>query len=158
MRMEFGSKNGSDPSPPATPPGSLAARMRAAHEQLEQGIAALGDLARIAIRPAGDVLARARWQLGAASRARLIVSTEVLAALTPRARLAHERIELDRVAALNANIRQFTSLYVQTWTPERVAADWPGYCAASREKRELLTEVVRVEREQLYPLLRRAGL
>lgn len=48
------------------------------------------------------------------------------------------------------------STYMAHWSDDRVAADWPGFCAATRALLAALANRIEREDRQLYPLVERA--
>jgi hypothetical protein len=50
-------------------------------------------------------------------------------------------------------LREAARNHLTTWPHARAQVDWPGYCRSSAEVRRLWREMIRRERELLYPLL-----
>ena len=77
---------------------------------------------------------------------RLLASTDPAIAATARA----FNEEMGGLAAA-------FSRYSETWNATAIAADWPGYCEASRTIIEALTNRIVRENRELLPLLDRAA-
>lgn len=131
----------------------MLTKLQTAHAELLAGIAAMQ-----AVNDRADASPEqwiySRWLLGRASRMRRLCVERaclfVLPAATPS-----ERFHIRRLQAHGMAMRQTSRNYVAHWTPERIARDWRGYCAASIPMRGGVTDRIIAEQEILIPILKR---
>ena len=155
--MSEPARNSVEPTAPArldpVRAAALLANLRQAHDELAGAIAALDALTGAA-RPDPAAYSHARWRLSSTRRKRRAVAAEVyealLAVAAPQEAAALASLRADDDRRLSAS-----ALHVQQWTNERIAADWPGYCAASAPLRAALRDWIGAERALLFPLLER---
>jgi hypothetical protein len=122
------------------------------YERLRLRVAAMRELCR-APAPEMAELARARHQLMAASidRSRFLKQTVYPALLgTGIAGIADA---LDALDSDLSTLRAAASLHVSSWTPDRIGADWRGYCAASAALMRRIDDRGRREQTVLLPAL-----
>lgn len=128
--------------------------IRQAHADL---LAELDNMERVQSAPAptAEQWANARWKLSRASRTRrnLMESTYALALAAATSPLERDRV--DHLRGQDAAMLARSRDHIARWTPDRIEADWAGYCAASRAMRASMAQRVRAEQDILLPLLAR---
>lgn len=134
--------------------GALLAALRAVHRQIE---VALGEIEATTTTGGGPDLARVsafRLRIAQANLARGQVAQKARRHLLSRAskREADALWELERHERMHF---QSVSDLVRRWTPERVYANWTGYCEESAAIRDSIRQSVTREKTLLYPLLER---
>jgi hypothetical protein len=127
--------------------------LRAAHGELLTQLSSMEAVQSLPA-PKAEQWAYARWKLSRASRTRRSAATAcytaALAGATPQ--------EADAIRALMAQdvpMMERSRTHMETWTPERITADWAGYCVASRAIRASMHERVVAEQRVLVPILER---
>ncbi|WP_294262690.1 hypothetical protein [uncultured Sphingomonas sp.] len=122
------------------------------YERLRLRVAAMRELCRA---PAPDMarLSRARHQLMAASmdRSRFLKQTAYPALLSTG--IVGIAAALDTLDQDLSKLRAAASLHVSSWPPDRIGADWRGYCAASAALMRRIEDRGRRERTVLMPAL-----
>lgn len=133
--------------------GALLAALRAAHRQVEW---APGEIEATTINETPDLprVSAFRLRIGQANLARGKIVQKVRRHLASRAskRDADALRDLERFERMHF---QSVSELVRRWTPERVFANWQGYCEESAAIRENIRQSINREKALLYPLLER---
>lgn len=122
------------------------------HERLRARVAAMRDLCRASV-PDLVALSHARHQLMTASldRSRFLKRAAYPALLDLSVPGMSDAIEaLDRDLSLH---RADVSVHVSSWPPDRIAADWTAYCAASGRLMRKVEDRMCRERAVLGPTL-----
>jgi hypothetical protein len=129
--------------------------LRQIHEELNAALLQLENVANKAA-PDESALAQARLQLSRTSgrRRRLIdaICNRLLSAAPPG--------DADRIRALrdrNATQLHASTGHIGKWGLREIIADWPGYQQASAAMRQSIRDLIRDDRQTLYPLLQRLG-
>ena len=124
--------------------------LQGAHENLLAWMWALDDLTQQETPRRGQ-LETVRWFLGQARRDRRLALESIYARIPT--------LDPDRARAVKS-VRTLTyetlaagSRHIAKWTIDAVEADWAGYCAETREMRDLWLRAVESEKQILYPLL-----
>ena len=124
-----------------------------AHAELKRELENMASL-QTETKPSAERWAYARWKLSRASRARRTSAEQAypiaLAAATPA-----ERLRIVHLQAQDATMLAASRDHIGQWTPERIADDWAGYCAASRVIRRSMADRVQAEQDILVPILAR---
>lgn len=133
----------------------VLATLKCAHE------AVLTEAARMQAvqdlpNPTPDQWAQARWRLSRASRVRRTAVEQAYPVALAEA-TSFERSRIAELQAQDSVLLAASRDHVAQWPPERIQADWPGYCAASRQIRASMTDRVRREQLVLLPILSRAA-
>jgi hypothetical protein len=131
-------------------------RLDRAHELLIDALHVLADqTARAA--PDAAAIPTARWRLSTASGQRRRLATAIDSALRA---MADEPAtsNLDRLQAEDAQSRTLSAAHIHRWTMQTIAADWPGYCAASLAIRTAMRRRIAAERAIFHPMLRALAL
>ena len=129
------------------------AEIEAAHEELLKAIA---EMARVTQPDSIDLQAytAARWRVSKANRRRRDLWDKVYNHL--RITVSGKDAEvLKRLANANVELRSASAAHIGQWSTEAVAADWESYCQASRMIRWSIMSLVRHERRDLLPMLKR---
>jgi hypothetical protein len=145
------SRPGNSSSVPADGASSALAELMRAHEDLLAGISDLEAQTRLET-PDADALAKVRWRLSQASRAR----RRLVDAACERLLESSTPVQAARIQTLRDNSAETSatsSSHVRTWTIERVVADWQGYRRASASMRRQMRDRISAETTVLYPLL-----
>ena len=125
--------------------------LESAHDNLIAWMGALDDLAQEQ-EPKFGRLETVRWFLGKARRDRRVLVEQAYSTLLPT--LAGECAS----AVADARVLTLESLaagseHIATWNREAVAANWRGYCEATRKIRDVWLRAIEAEQRVLYPLL-----
>jgi len=124
-----------------------------AHAELRRELESMASLQTEAT-PSAERWAYARWKLSRASRTRRMTVEQAypiaLAGATPA-----ERLRIAQLQAQDTDMLAGSREHIGQWTPERIASDWPGYCAASRVIRRGMADRVQAEQDILIPILTR---
>ena len=127
------------------------ADLEAVHEDLLRAMAELANAAQ-PDSPDPHRCITARWKLSKANRARRDLWEKVQSHL--RGKVSRQDAEvLKQLAEANAELRRASGLHIGRWSADAVAADWEGYCRASREIRWKIMSLVRHERRDLMPIV-----
>jgi len=128
-------------------------------DRLDRAHALLADAIRImadqTTRPAPDVagFSTARWRLSTASRQRRKLVASIVAALRATAdaptATCLDRFESEELQSLHQSVT-----HIHRWTPQSIAADWPGYCQASLGVRRAMRRRLEAEQALFQPILR----
>ena len=132
---------------------ALLTELAAAHSALLERIAELGAITGRAA-PARLEYTSARMRLSQASIDRRTVLNRALRHLSDRADDATALV-LASVREADGELIAHSVAHLGKWTADSIAADWRGYCEASREMRDHMARTVRAEAELLKPLLAR---
>jgi hypothetical protein len=97
-------------------------------------------------------LTSARFRISKASLIRRSLFTTACAAL---GRLGPDcgKAVVESLRRLDSQMRVKSTSHVEHWTAKRIASDWPGYCAASRELRADMDKQLTTEEALFFPLL-----
>jgi hypothetical protein len=106
--------------------------------------------------PTAERWAHVRWKLSRASRQRRAAAEQAYPLALARATAA-ERARIARLQSQDSVMLAASHEHIARWTPEQIAADWLGYCAASRVIRRSMADRVQAEQDILIPILTRAG-
>jgi hypothetical protein len=131
---------------------ALFADLVATHSVLLERIKELGEVAEHA-QPSRLECTSARLRLSQASIDRRSALNRLLHCLGASAD-AHSSPVLAKVRAGDGELIAHSVKHLARWTAEAVAADWRGYCEASRSMREHMAGTVTAEAELLKPLCR----
>lgn len=141
------------PQPEQVSGPAVLAELLAAHSTLLERIAELGAITGQEA-PTSLEYTSARMRLSQASIDRRSVLNRALRHLGHGAD--------DRAAQAVARVREadgeliaHSVMHLGKWTSAAIAADWAGYCEASREMRDHMARTVHSEAELLRPLLSR---
>jgi hypothetical protein len=100
-------------------------------------------------------LANGRWKISHASLVRRTLASRICEYLLPRCEAA-EILALKDLQAADRDFLRASADHVGKWRAEQIAADWRGYCRASREVRRRMHAHIAVEQRVLYGILERA--
>ena len=95
---------------------------------------------------------RARFHISRASMARRQLFRAVCAKLDGQLE-GEEADALAIVQATDAELMARSSAHISRWVPNAIEADWPGYCAASRQVRGHMKRELECEKRLLFPIL-----
>lgn len=134
-------------------PSENVAALARAHLGLAQALDRLEEVTTAPQSPAAHVIAKIRYELAMAARNR---RATVLALTSATAQQLGPSTSgtLSSLRTMQTQLDLYTSEYVRLWTVQRVASDWPSYRTAAAEKRRLVRDSIRLEKELLEPLLR----
>ena len=130
-----------------------SAEIEAAHEDL---LRSLAEMARATQPDTIDLhgYTAARWRLSKANRRRRDLWEKAYNRL--RGVVSGKDADvLKRLADANVELRSAFAAHISKWSTEAVAADWESYCQASRMIRWSIMSLVRHERRDLLPMLKR---
>ena len=99
-------------------------------------------------------ICRARWNLSRANRQHRSSLDNILQALLPGA-TPEERVRIEDMREDLMRQVMVSTQHVQSWTPERIIAEWPLFCAASAEYQAGLELRAEVEKELIMEMLTR---
>jgi hypothetical protein len=99
-------------------------------------------------------ICRARWNLSRANRQHRSLLDNILQALLPGA-TPEERVRIEDMREDLMRQVMVSTQHVQSWTPERIIAEWPLFCAASAEYQAGLELRAEVEKELIMEMLTR---
>ena len=124
------------------------------HEAHAKLLSAIGDLARLTrgALPDEEQLVEVRWQVSEASLIRRLLWGRIHAYLAEHANTDVEPL-LRELQDADMQLIRISTEHVGKWTSEAIAADWPGYCRASKAMRGKLIDGVKREKRLLYPIL-----
>jgi hypothetical protein len=131
---------------------ALFADLVATHSVLLERIKELGEVAEHA-QPSRLECTSARLRLSQASIDRRSALNKALRLLEERSDPASAAAAA-KVRAADGELIAHSVAHLAKWTTEAVAADWRGYCEASRSMREHMAGTVTAEAELLKPLCR----
>jgi hypothetical protein len=131
----------------------LVTELEAAHTALSSELAAMQSL-QDGPQPQPDRWAQARWKLSRASRQRRGCVDKAYILIMAEGTAA-EILRVRQLQAQDGPMLAASHAHVGHWTPDRIEADWSGYCEASRAIRRGMADRVRSERELLLPILAR---
>ena len=125
-------------------------QLRTEHASLIKLAAEIGNLI-VADKPQPAISAL-RWRLCRELLAHLTTEDKMLypaliASSNPQAVLTADQFS-NEMGGLAAAFK----LYIEDWTWDRIANDWPGFCAATQKILTALGNRIRRENEILYPL------
>ncbi len=132
---------------------SLLAELKGAHRALLSEMANMESVTSKADMDQMRCVA-ARWKISQASLSRRTLAARIcdyFLVRSPPAETAALRALRDDDQAL---LRRSAS-YVAAWSNSGIAADWAGYCAASRDIRVAMHDQIGREQRVLFPLLER---
>jgi hypothetical protein len=143
-----------DPQPnrPQPSPAALYAELGQVHAALRERIAALGALTGDSL-PSKMEYTSARLRLSQASIDRRSALNKALRLLEERSDPASAAAAA-KVRAADGELIAHSVAHLAKWTTEAVAADWRGYCEASRAMRDHMLRTVEAEAQILYGLLK----
>lgn len=130
----------------------MLATLRQYHQAIGTLLTALEALCQDQ-QPDMEKISAVRLELTRASRARsaylnATVYPQVMRA-APDQRIALEKLKSDGILML---VR--SGDHIRHWTPRQIAADWSGYCSASKLARATMRSRIELEAKLLYPLLK----
>jgi hypothetical protein len=126
-----------------------------AHAELRRELTNMEQL-QTGPAPTAERWAYVRWKLSRASRQRRTAVDQAYPLALARATAA-ERVRIAQLQAQDPLMLATSREHIGHWTPERIAADWLGYCAASRLLRRSMADRVQAEQDILIPILTRFG-
>ena len=132
------------------------ADFEAVHEDLLRAMAEMANAAQ-PDSPNLHKCTTARWKLSKANRARRDLWEKVHLHLQCKVSRQDAEI-LKRLEDANAELRRASRIHIGRWSAEALGADWQGYCQASRIIRWKIMALVRHERQDLMPILHKAGI
>lgn len=128
------------------------------HVQISTAITHLRDM--VAGDPPDDLgpISAARWRLGFLVAKHVSVEdTHIFPIIA-----ADIRSEVqDVIARFNGRINVIKNdfrAYQSDWPPDRIMAEWPGFCAATQACLNELEKRIEVEERELFPLVREAEI
>ena len=130
---------------------ALLVELTAAHAALLERIAELGEITGREA-PTSLEYTSARMRLSQASIDRRTVLNRALRHLAERGDCADA---VAKVRAADGELIAHSVMHLGKWTGQAIAADWAGYCGASKAMRDHMADTVRAEAEALRPLLGR---
>lgn len=131
----------------------MSDKLRQAHARLHQCIL---EMERLTSRNVAEQveIAAARYRISRASMSRRAAFTEICQVL--RASLADaDRAALFTVIENDRSNSKSSADHVTRWSADRIRADWPGYCRASKAIRREMLKQVALEVQLLLPMLQR---
>lgn len=136
-----------------TRPRAVLIALAEAHDELRRELANMEQL-QTGPAPTAERWAHARWKLSRASRQRRTVAEQAYPLALAQAS-AGERVRIARLQAQDPVMLSTSREHIARWTPDQIAADWLGYCAASRLLRRSMADRVTAEQDILIPILTR---
>lgn len=124
-----------------------------AHAEVQRELATMEQI-QTGPAPTAERWAYVRWKLSRASRQRRSAAEQAYPLVLSAATLA-ERVRIGLLQAQDPVMLAASRDHIATWTPDRITADWPGYCAASRVIRRSMADRVQAEQDVLIPILTR---
>lgn len=133
---------------------TIAARMlqelEAAHRDVAQCLAELEAItSNVSAEP--FLYTTARFSLSKASAARRSCFKAICAEF---GRTPSFQESIERARASDIRLMAQSRAHLAQWSPQAIAADWRGYCAASRRMRRAITEQIVTEEQLIIPLLK----
>jgi hypothetical protein len=133
--------------------GQLLDELKQAHCKVTAQIANMDAITSPGAKSEG--YAAARWRISQASmnrrRASLLARVALIADATEQ-----DKVSLRAIEQADEDLAKRSHAHIAAWAPDRLGADWIGYCSASRRIRLHMLAQISLEQKILYPMLERA--
>jgi hypothetical protein len=130
----------------------LLDELKRAHREVAVQIAHMDEITSPGSTPDGN--AAVRWRISQASMDRRRVSLLVRTALLAGAS-EPDKASLKAIQQADEELAGRSRAHVTAWPPNKLDADWPGYCEASRLIRSHMSAHITLEQKVLYRMLER---
>lgn len=114
------------------------------------------ELAAIANPRQHQPIAALRWELARLLMSHLAIEDRLFYPAMQRLPDAEARATATAFQAEMGGLSDAFGSYMRGWTDDRVAAEWPAFCAETQSLLNILAQRIGREDSQLYPLATRA--